>query len=108
MDKEIEKQLDELREQKDRLELLIESAGWKELTSIMNQQKVMRRNEVFNQQNGTLDGVIGMANSVSELTGIDTVLQMPKIIIEEAQTEITALLDLLETAQENQEIDDAE
>ncbi len=75
------------------LEALVESPGWLILRSIMSSQERIRRNEILTGNHAGMDGLINRDKLISELAGINTVMNMPASIILDSKTKISGLLE---------------
>ena len=92
----IEQELEDERQLVHELETLLEHPGWRVLRSIMTSQERLRRNEILTGSHNGLDGLINRDKLISELAGINTVMNLPNVIIDDSKTKIGALLEALE------------
>lgn len=79
---------------------LMESAGWQTLEEHFRLIRIGRRNSIFQREKGGLDSLLLLADSMSELAGMEFMMGLPAALRTEAELERSALLDNLNTEEE--------
>jgi hypothetical protein len=59
--------------------------------------KIGRRNQIFGLDQPGLDGLVELAKIKSELAGMDLIMSIPMLLMQEASDEERALLEEMET-----------
>ena len=84
-------QLVELETRKAELVTLVQSDGWKAVTSFFQSLKVSKRNQIFAHSEKSLDSLIDLSAQKSELAGMEFMYSTPYALIEEIDMEIATL-----------------
>lgn len=89
---EIDEMIEKEQSQIVLFEELQKHEGWLTLCTIMREQVRLRRNEVLTKDSIGLDGAVEREKDIAELRGINLVMSLPTIMIEESRLNLDALL----------------
>lgn len=104
--KNLEKYIEDEQGLIDSYASLLEHPGWKMLCTVIREQTRLRRNEVLTKDAHGLDGMIDRERDISELSGINTAMSMPAILMDESEMTISGLRDAYDEMLEELQDDD--
>ncbi len=89
---EVDKRIAQSQENKDLLTSLVNHAGWKYLERVAKAQIEIRKNKIFLEPLSSLNDAVGQEFLKGEATGMNTLLKLPYVLIDEAETVATSLI----------------
>lgn len=96
------KDLDQLLEEKKRLEAGLQTPFWKLLSEFIEAQVTMRRQAFFASRIDSLDKAFSAAQAQSEVAGLQFVLALPQVMLQDLRADIQQLM-AAATAEEEEE-----
>lgn len=100
---DIREQIEEKRKARQELEDMMKHPGWLRLKAFMDSARIGRRNNILQSDTGGMDALIDLGQMKAELAGMEFAMNMPQMLIEEAQLEEKALTEEMQ----NEDLDEA-
>lgn len=97
---DVKEQLEALRDQKETFLSLVKSPGWDRLVSVMSAQAKARAKECALIPIKSIDHALRRNTQLGIILGLRLAAMMPRVILEEKQSEFEALLEEIRDATE--------